>query len=251
MSSTKGSDAVTAEDSEDDFQTPIVPRKRTLKKPERQTAGTSDSSTIKRSKDKDAIAAQETGNDCQVIYQWRFVGNAISKSVREARHHCKRITTHAYALARLIFLSEIHATKPGERFPMENWLETDFFAEVRLSLTLRTVKSSITDGTTRYRGLIDRHVKNYLKQSGFSRKALTNSQQIARYEGSRICTAYLNSIKNCFGMTEQSKSNEEIKEAIYKQVTKPAHDVKQAFITGNARGSLSSEKQKPVVAGIS
>lgn len=109
------------------------------------------------------------------------------------------ITTHAYALARYIFLSEIHATEPGERFPMENWLETDFFAEVWLSLTLRTVKSSRTDGTTRYRGLIDRHVKNYLKQSGFSRKALTNSQQIARYEGSRICTAYLNSIKNCFG----------------------------------------------------
>ncbi|KAL1930827.1 hypothetical protein VTP01DRAFT_9964 [Rhizomucor pusillus] len=261
MSSTKGSDAVTAEDSEDDFQTPIVPRKRALKKPERQTAGTSDSRTIKRSKNKDAIAGKSsskrrkttetpTKRKKRVMTVKSFI-NGVSW---EARYRSpleklvitvNEITTHAYALARYIFLSEIHATEPGDEVFTNGWFNTLSWAD-RLA-----------------------H-QNYLKHSGFNRKALTNSQQIARYEGSRICTAYLNSIKNCFGnrlryvinsllkvkdnraritkeMTKQGKSSQEIKEAIYKQVTKPAHDVKQAFISGNARGSLSSEKQSQLL----
>ncbi|KAL1928560.1 hypothetical protein VTP01DRAFT_2916 [Rhizomucor pusillus] len=238
MSNTKGSDAVTAEDSEDDFQTPIVPRKRAPKKlkgkqvkfklmiPELLPSLIYNCYSSKRRK----TTVTPTKRKKRIM----TIKSSINGVSWEARYRSpleklvitvNEIPTHAYALARYIFLSEIHATEPGERFPMENWLETDFFAEVWLSLTLRTVKSSRTDGTTRYRGLIHRHIKNYLKHSGFDRKALTNSQQIARYEGSRICTAYLNSIKDCF-----DKSSQEIKEARYKQVTKPAHDVKQALL---------------------
>ncbi|KAL1926391.1 hypothetical protein VTP01DRAFT_5912 [Rhizomucor pusillus] len=196
MSSTEGSDAVTA-DREDEFQTPIVPRKRALKKPERQTAGTSDSRTIKRSKNKNAIAGKSsskrqttTETPTKRKKQVMTVKSSINGVSWEAQYRdpleklvitVNKITTHAYALARYIFLSEINATE----------LESDF--------PWRTVKSSRTDGTTLYHGLIDRHIKNYLKHSGFNRKALTNSQQIARYEDSRICTAYLNNIKNCFG----------------------------------------------------
>ncbi|KAL1927383.1 hypothetical protein VTP01DRAFT_4012 [Rhizomucor pusillus] len=206
MSSTKGSDAETAEDREDDFQTPIVPRKRALKKPERQTAGTSDYRTIKRSKNKDAIAGKSSSKRRKTTETptkrkkrvmtvkssiKRFVGSAISKSAGEARHH---------------------------------------------------LKSSRTDGTTRYRGLIDRHIKNYLKHFGFSRKALTNSQQIARYEGSSICTAYLNSIKNCFGNRLRYVINSLLKVKDYR-----ARITKEMTEQGNTRGLLSSEKQSQLL----
>ncbi|KAL1928932.1 hypothetical protein VTP01DRAFT_1991 [Rhizomucor pusillus] len=132
MSNTKGSDAVTAEDSEDDFQTPIVPRKGALKKSERQTAGTSDSLTIKRSKDKDVIARKSSSKRRKTTEtptkrkkRVMTVKSSINGVSWEARYRSpleklvitvNEITTHAYALARYIFLSEIHATEPGERF---------------------------------------------------------------------------------------------------------------------------------------
>ncbi|KAL1934364.1 hypothetical protein VTP01DRAFT_6546 [Rhizomucor pusillus] len=281
MSSTKGSDAVTAEDGEDDFQTPIVPRTRALKKLEKQTGevqtydtGTSPISYLQllqqvrvnleplsEAKTKMPLRVSHTDffPDFALIWacilQHRKRVMTVKSSINgvswEARYRSpleklvitvNEITTHAYALARYIFLSEIHATEPGERFPMETWLETDFFAEVWLSLTLRTVKSSRTDGTTRYRGLIDRHIKNHLKHSAFNRKALTNSQQIARYER----------FKHLHRLLEQhQKLLRQIQPRDQGSYIQASHQAcarcEQAFITGNTRGSLPSEKQSQLL----
>ncbi|KAL1935927.1 hypothetical protein VTP01DRAFT_61 [Rhizomucor pusillus] len=124
-----------------------------------------------------------------------------------------------------------------------------------LSLTRRFEKRAHNENTKRYRDLIEKYLKDYMTPSGFKPETFDNAQQISRCEGMRIKTAYLNSVKNCFGnrlryvinsllkvkenkrgitddLRKQNKNEKEIRSAIYEQVIKPARELKLAIASG-------------------
>lgn len=155
--------------------------------------------------------------------------------------HVNEITTHTYAFARFIFLHKINGDKQKERSDLAKWV-TSKFAELWQSLTLRKAHKPKSSETERYRKLIEWYLKSYFQNSGYTRRAIENCQQISLYEGKRISTSYLNSVQNCFGnrlryvinrilnvkerlksvteeLQKQGKSQIEIKKELYERVT--------------------------------
>ncbi|ORE08235.1 hypothetical protein BCV72DRAFT_303884 [Rhizopus microsporus var. microsporus] len=93
-----------------------------------------------------------------------------------------------------------------------------------------TGKSQLSDKTRMARSLILPYTEKYCQHASYTPIKLTNAQQITKYEGTKIHTAYINYITLHFGnqlhMEERGCSEEEIKKTIKTDVLDVCHKLK-------------------------
>ena len=120
------------------------------------------------------------------------------------------LTTHTYLFSRFIFIRE---KKEDDAFDLRPFLQARFFQEVFASLTTRRVSNSAKTAAQvlMYQTLIQRHLPTYMEASGFTQQHLPASQQIAQYEATKICTAYVNNLKERYGARLRSVLNSLLK----------------------------------------
>ncbi|KAI8058110.1 hypothetical protein BDF22DRAFT_616097 [Syncephalis plumigaleata] len=104
-------------------------------------------------------------------------------------------TFHAYAFAKYIFLKEHNK----RNFKFENYIREDFFKQVWLSLIKRTEKGTTKEKTVRHRKFIKKHLKDYLKLTGYQPPVLAYADQSATYEATKMYVAYTNNVRLRFG----------------------------------------------------
>lgn len=117
------------------------------------------------------------------------------------------LVTHTYLFARFIFVHELQ--QDDLSFSLEDHVQKRFFEEVFLSLTTRTsrLKAKTSPQILTWQQLIHAHLPRYLSISGYQKLELKCGQQIAKYESSKIETAYLNNIQERFGTHFRSLVN--------------------------------------------
>lgn len=107
------------------------------------------------------------------------------------------IVKHAYAPSKFIFLKEFDK---DVEFNVNKYITKTFFEEVILSLIDRTtVEGRLSDKTRDIRNLIYRYKDDYMDLSNYTKITLTNAQQISKYGGTKMHTAYVNNISRHFG----------------------------------------------------
>ncbi|PHZ12824.1 uncharacterized protein RHIMIDRAFT_283552 [Rhizopus microsporus ATCC 52813] len=150
------------------------------------------------------------------------------------------LVTHGFAFAKFIFLKEFN--KDGE-FDFNKYVTKAFFQEVLLALVDRKTKEGrLAEKTRDIRQLINTYKDEYIQVSSYIPITLTNAQQIALYEGTKIHTVYINNVAQHFGnrlrmflnlisnkkekienMTQEMKSkgftDEEIKSSVRTHIT--------------------------------
>ena len=131
---------------------------------------------------------------------------ALEKLVRTVH----LITTHTYLFSRFIF---IHEKEADEAFDLRPFINARFFQEVFASLTTRRTQNSTRTAAQIlvYQAVINRHLPRYMQVSGYALQMLPNSQQIAQYEATKICTAYINNIQERYGAHLRSVLNNRLK----------------------------------------
>ncbi|KAI8048544.1 hypothetical protein BDF22DRAFT_779127 [Syncephalis plumigaleata] len=71
-------------------------------------------------------------------------------------------------------------------FKFENYIREDFFKQVWLSLIKRTEKGMTKEKTVRHRKFIKKHLKDYLKLTGYQPPVLAYADQSATYEATKM-----------------------------------------------------------------
>ncbi|CEP09986.1 hypothetical protein [Parasitella parasitica] len=151
-----------------------------------------------------------------------------------------------------------------ETFDIQKFANKDFFVQVFTSLVKQSRKGNpSSEKTKEYRELIHKYHEEYCSLSDYTPIELKNSQQIAIYECTKIEVAYTNAVKLQFGnkfrmfinrLTDQKtkankrreelkkakKSDSEIKDIIYAEITQPCTQLKIALAAGNARNLPTS-----------
>ncbi|CAO3681154.1 unnamed protein product [Rhizopus stolonifer] len=113
------------------------------------------------------------------------------------------IVTHTFAFLKFIFIKEFDKDKD---FDLGKYVTKSFFQEVFLSLVERQFRggssggsSTLSEKVRQIRSFIYTHKDEYLQQILYAPIKLTNAQQIALYEGTKIYTAYINNVSLHFG----------------------------------------------------
>ncbi|KAJ1768668.1 hypothetical protein IW140_000799 [Coemansia sp. RSA 1813] len=156
-------------------------------------------------------------------------------------------SAHMYGLAHWIFVHELATHK---QFDPSVYLEKRFFGEVFLHLTKRKARPNVKAEVQEYRRVIRKHLDAYKEAAGITEFDIVNPNQTARFEATRIYTAYVNNIQTKFGQylrrvvnvllkTRERKRDleeamkgrtaDEIKEAYEDQIWKPGQELKEAI----------------------
>ncbi|KAJ2709553.1 hypothetical protein H4R19_004194, partial [Coemansia spiralis] len=160
------------------------------------------------------------------------------------------VTIHVYALANYVFTAELEANKA---FDPGVWLSQTFFYEVWTSLTSMEKRDAKVAQVAR--GLVNKHVDAYKAAAGLSKPIeFPCAGQVAGYEARKMAAAYKAHISLRFGDTLRCAANillnvkqatadlsaameaggstkQQIKQACYEQVQKPAGLLKAALAT--------------------
>ncbi|KAG1472966.1 hypothetical protein G6F56_001227 [Rhizopus delemar] len=161
------------------------------------------------------------------------------------------IVTYTFAFSKYIFLKELTTSSD---FILKEFVRKNVFIEVFLSLISRAgirISGKVKNTTAKYRRLISQYQSSYFKDAAYTPLKLTNAQQIALYECTKIQTAYHNNIKAHFGnrlrtlvnklcekkkradtvrkeMISEGSGEKKIKEAVHKRVYNLCNQVRLA-----------------------
>ncbi|CAO3702794.1 unnamed protein product [Rhizopus stolonifer] len=120
------------------------------------------------------------------------------------------IVTHTFAFSKFIFIKEFDKDKD---FDLEKYATKSFFQEVFLSLVERQVRdgkssgdsSTFSEKVRQIKSLIYTHKDEYLRQTLYAPIKLTNAQQIALYEDTKIYRRHLRAFYFLAKICEEGK----------------------------------------------
>ncbi|KAI9258701.1 hypothetical protein EDC94DRAFT_165480 [Helicostylum pulchrum] len=172
-------------------------------------------------------------------------------NLKKLVHDVHVIVTHTYSFIRYIFIQEPNLN-------LEEYAVQSFYKEVFLSLLDAKVQSieRLSNKVKKCRDLIYKYKISYLKDPSFTLIKITNAQQIASYEATKIQTAYNNALILHFGnklrmvidklivlkhrisqlitdLKKKGYSKEEIKSKIKSDIVDPATILKLAISSRN------------------